>query len=333
MSERAQPGGWKIVRHAAASLCAWALSPGVASAQAMREISNFPVDCRSRIPPEARGTVQPWQVFVRLEHCDRVKRLQRLADSLPPSQRPRFFEGIVPASRLPSSFGVDMPVLRVVFPDRVFFDTDRVAPRPEARQIADLVADSLRRDVPDVAMFVAGHADARGGRTHNELLSIERANALAEQVLRAGTPNASIWRIGFGEDMPVVVGSDAHAWDRNRRVEFLFASKPEAVGVWLADQQLDTLCQARDAAEAEVCKSRLHFKVYEAMEVVSSKPSRVAVTPRPRLRIHDVSPRTDEPNKKIEVAVPDAKGVNPEYGRVYRINPSLRQMKPVRIRL
>jgi outer membrane protein OmpA-like peptidoglycan-associated protein len=319
---------------ALAALVLLALAPSVTNAQAMREISIFPADCRDQLPPHTRGTIQRWQVFVRLEHCDRVKRLQRLATQLPSDQRPRFFEGIVPASRLPSGFSVDMPVLRVVFPERVFFDTNRATMRLEAQEIAGIVADSMARDVPDVALFVAGHADARGDRMHNENLSIDRANVIAEWIIDRPRSSGSVWRVGFGEDMPLVSGETSNTWDRNRRVEFLFAGKPEAVGVWLADQQIDGLCQGRTLSESQTCKSNLNLRdSYDATELVKLKPSKVTRTsPRPGQGA-SVSPKL--PSAQTGVAIGGNKGITVklESGRVYRIKPTLRQMEPVRVRL
>lgn len=103
-------------------------------------------------------------------------------------------------------FGADVPVLRVVFPERTFFDTADVMLRPEAEQLAAIVAESLRNKPPDVAMFVAGHADLRGERLYNERLSIDRADAIARRIFAAGVASISIWRVGCGEDMPLVAG-------------------------------------------------------------------------------------------------------------------------------
>lgn len=304
----------------------------------MHEVGPLPMDCRSVIPPAIRGTVQRWQAYVWLEHCDRIKRLQRLSSVLPPDQQPRFYEGIVPVERLPADFGTDVPVLRVVFPERTFFDTADATLRFEADQIAGIVAESLRREPPDVALFVAGHADERGERAFNERLSIDRADAIAQRIFRAGVSFSSIWRIGFGEDMPLVSGSTSFAWDRNRRVEFLFAAKPEAVATWLADQQLDELCQARDRAEVERCKARLDFRDgYDAVEV--SRAPRQRVDPAPA-RPHPLDPAR-KPRTGVTPAPRTANAIDPrdkaltnvtpDAPRKIRIDPRARTFEKVRL--
>ncbi|NIJ28191.1 outer membrane protein OmpA-like peptidoglycan-associated protein [Sphingomonas insulae] len=306
----------------------------------MTQVRSVPVDCRDLKAPSTAGVMQPWQAFVRMEHCDRIKRLARLSAALPPNRQPVFFEGVVPADRLPSEFGVDVPVLRVVFPDHVFFDTAQSRLRPEADPLVTIIAESLRREPPDVALFVAGHADKRGDAKYNEALSIDRANALAEAIYEQGVAYSSIWRIGFGEDMPLVIGDDEAALDQNRRIEFLFASKPEAVGVWMADQQLSELCQARSRIEAERCKAQLVLKRnYEAVEIVRRLPTRVDPEHGQRSGLKPNGGHRDAiaPLGTSLAAVKPTPGgpvsVMPTGSRRIRIDPVLRRATPVRIDL
>lgn len=316
-------------------------SAGSAYAQTMREVFELPRDCTQYIPPQARGTMQPWQVFVRLEHCDRMKRLRRLSEVLPLEQRPRFYEGVVPASRLPSNFGTDLPVLRVVFPDRTFFDTGRSDLRPEARQVAAIVAESLRREPPDVTMFVAGHADIRGSDEANELLSESRADAVARAIYRHGVSFSSIWRIGFGEVMPLHSGTDDADFARNRRVEFLFAAKPEAVGIWLADQQFEELCQSSSATELADCREKLAFREGYDAEVVNPRGTPlVNLPPPPKVSRTLVKPRgtravTGRPQGADKVAVrPPTQArsqVIPTNTRKIRIDPVNPDSRPVTV--
>lgn len=316
------------------------LTPSLASSQAMTQVRSVPVDCRDLRASSNVGGMQSWQAFVRMEHCDRIKRLVRLSAALPANQQPLFYEGVVPADRLPGEFGVDVPVLRVVFPDHVFFDTAQSRLRSEAAPLVAIVAESLRREPPDVALFVAGHADKRGDAVYNEALSIDRANILAEAIFEQGVAYSSIWRIGFGEDMPLVLGDDETAYDQNRRIEFLFASKPEAVGVWMADQQLSELCQARSKSEAERCKAKLELKRnYEAVEIVRHPRTRIDPV---RERARSVVPSGGRrggiaPSGAAVAAVrPNGGGavsIMPTGSRRIRIDPVLRRATPVQLNL
>jgi len=200
-------------------------------------------------------TVYDWRQTVRLEHKDRVKRFQRLAAERAYGS-PRFYEDWVRAADLPPQFGIDMPVLRVVMPQRVFFDTDRHDLRPEAMAVIQLVAENLKRDVPDVALFIAGHADSRGTDAHNYALSVDRADSVARALFSEGAGTAMIWRIGFGEAVPLEPNTTEAGMAANRRVEFLLASRPEAVARWMTDQS-EKVCIGAPAAERAKCREKI----------------------------------------------------------------------------
>ena len=317
------------------------LSDVPASAEVMREVVELPTDCADALPLQIRGTLQPWQVFVRLEHCDRMKHLSNLSAMLPPDQRPRFYEGVVPASRLPSEFGIDLPVLRVVFPERTFFNTGSAALRPEADQIARIITGLLRKTAPDVAVFVAGHADFRGESAANDVLSERRATAVARQILASGVTTFQIWRIGFGEDMPLYGGMSDYDLAMNRRVEFLFAAKPEAVGIWLADQQSEELCQSSDTDQLEVCRRNLAFRSGYDAEVVNPFGPKIKglqpVVAVPLARIRPTGQRASRlglgqaRSKPVELAPQARSQVIPSNTRKIRIDPVNPDSKPVTV--
>lgn len=351
--------GWGLVRAIIfAGIILFVLSMGSVGmrptyGQAMREVREVPSDCRSILPSGTAGTLQPWQVFVKLEHCDRIKRLRRLSLALPPEKRPIFYEGFVPASRLPREFGVDVPVLRVVFPDHVFFDTALARLREEARPVTEIVSQSLQNEPPDVALFVAGHADARGSRPYNEALSIDRSHAIADDIYRRGVALATIWRVGFGEDMPLVSGSSSYALDRNRRIEFLFAARPEAIGQWLADQQLDEICSGADRQETQRCRNGLELA--PNYDIVEAGPPKHAKRVAPRLTNQPtpVDPHSRHPKSKASLKAPGRVavepsgrgttgirvssesliGTTPSGARRIRIDPRNRRVPPVRVDL
>lgn len=305
-----------------------------AAAQEMHEITSLPSDCRSVLPPAMVGTIQSWQAFANLEHCDRMKRLRRLSQALPYDQQPRFYETIVPAWRLPAEFGADMPVLRVVFPERSFFDTAEATLRPEADQVMAIVADSLRREPLDIALFVAGHTDRRGGDNYNDALSIDRADEVARAIYRRGVNFSTIWRIGFGEDMPLFGGNTETDFSRNRRIEFLFASRPEVVAAWLADQQSGDLCQAANSEETNACKAALKFRDdYIAERVTGSEPNRPArKSPKVLRRTTPVAPKA-KPPKTVQLNAARTADIIPKASQRIRIDPVNRRSIPVRVDL
>ncbi|WP_162243294.1 OmpA family protein [Methylobacterium sp. Leaf399] len=228
----------------------------------------------------ARDVILSWQDTVLLEHQDRTARLRRLSDATL-NASPRFFESRVPRRELPASFNTDIPVLRVVFGQQVFFDTDRAELRPEAEAVIDVVAEALRREASDTAVFISGHTDSRGGDAYNFDLSVRRAETVAQALKRRGVRQATIWRIGFGEAVPLVPNTSDEAMTRNRRVEFLFGRKPEAVGAWLAKQEALVCAGAEPRQRAACLRSFALLPRVEAAPVTSSLPERrtVAIAP------------------------------------------------------
>lgn len=222
--------------------------------------------CEDFLPAGTAGQ-SSWQDMTEVEHCDRIKRLTALART---GAQPEFHVIRIPGDKLPAGFPASMPMLRVVFPQRAFFDTAESELRPEGMEVVRIVAESLRDDVPDVALFVAGHTDARGNREYNQNLSVDRANTVAAEILQLGVNLATVWRIGFGPDMPLVPNDGPVGWSYNRRVEFLFASRPEAIAVWLADMQLDGLCSGSSRRETDKCKHALELRShYEAVQLLA----------------------------------------------------------------
>lgn len=195
------------------------------------------------------------QEAIRAEHEARKARLTDLARDLKVGT-PELHEALVRRAELPPAFGLDVPVLRVVFPQSAFFDTDRDDLRPDAEAVVALVARALREAGGEAALFVAGHADSRGGDGYNLDLSIRRAEAVARALDAAGTAGAKLWRIGFGRAVPLVPNTSEANMARNRRVEFIVARRPEAVRAWLARQDA-LICAGSDAATRRDCRGAL----------------------------------------------------------------------------
>jgi hypothetical protein len=133
--------------------------------------------------------------------------------------------------------------------------------------VIDLVAAALSREAADTAVFVAGHTDARGDDASNYDLSVRRAQTVAEQLKGRGVRQAQIWRVGFGEAVPLMPNTSESNMARNRRVEFLFARKPEAVGTWLSRQKAEVCRGASPAARDECLRSFVALPRVEAVPV------------------------------------------------------------------
>ncbi|HMD66876.1 MAG TPA: peptidoglycan-associated lipoprotein Pal [Stellaceae bacterium] len=99
--------------------------------------------------------------------------------------------------------------------DRVFFAFDRSDITPESQQILSRQADWLRR-YPNVTVTIEGHCDERGTREYNLALGERRAQAAKNVLVASGIPASRISTISYGNERPIVVGSNEEAWAQNR---------------------------------------------------------------------------------------------------------------------
>lgn len=245
-----------------------------------------------------------------LEHATRSRRLQRLVREQRISPAPEFYEYVVPARFMPAGFQYDTPVLRVVFPESTFFETAQSQLVESAYPIIRAMADMLEGDVPDVATFVAGHADNRGSEPYNYELSVARARTVAEALRFAGAERPDIWSVGFGESLPLYENSTPLNMGYNRRVEFLFAARREAAANWLKDQ-MDLACSGGGETAKARCLVALRLRpayVVEAVEPASllrqrpegsrrtvrhpDRKDRVVAASKPKQIVIDLAERT-----------------------------------------
>ena len=99
--------------------------------------------------------------------------------------------------------------------DRVYFDLDSYAIRPEAYPRLDAQVAWLQR-YPAVTIRIEGNADERGTREYNLALGARRANAVRDFLIAQGVSSARIETISFGKERPIDPGSSEEAWAKNR---------------------------------------------------------------------------------------------------------------------
>ncbi len=99
--------------------------------------------------------------------------------------------------------------------DRVFFDLNKSAVKPEGRATLDRQAAWLAQWARNNVQ-VAGNADERGTAEYNLALGNRRAKAAADYLKAKGVAAARITTISYGKDRPVALGSNEQAWAQNR---------------------------------------------------------------------------------------------------------------------
>ena len=176
-------------------------------------------------PPSAGGIIMSHGALIEQEHHDRIQRIRRLADKHdipPPSIDQQLF--------LPKElFGTDrdIPVIRIAWSDRAFFDTDRDIPRTDSESVLAMLAESMRNDLPDTHLLVVGHTDARGPESYNEDLSLRRAENVADRLMALGINSYQVTYMGMGEIQPIASNMTTSGMARNRRVEFFLGAYSE----------------------------------------------------------------------------------------------------------
>jgi hypothetical protein len=130
--------------------------------------------------------------------------------------------GIIPGADYP------IPVVRVVFDATTFFDFDKDTVRPESEQLLNVIAENMKRDVPDAQLLVLGHTDAIGTDEYNIDLSTRRASSVMQELVNRGVRPSQLATVGIGKNQPRAPNDTEEGRALNRRVEFMISANQDA---------------------------------------------------------------------------------------------------------
>ena len=102
----------------------------------------------------------------------------------------------------------------------VFFDWDRSNLSAQALNTIKQAA-SAYKTKGNARITATGHTDRSGPENYNMALSLRRANAVKDALVREGVPATAIAVIGRGESQPLVPTADGVREPQNRRVEIV----------------------------------------------------------------------------------------------------------------
>ena len=102
----------------------------------------------------------------------------------------------------------------------VFFDWDRSNLSAQALNTIKQAANQFKAK-GNARITATGHADRSGPENYNMALSLRRANAVKDALVREGVPATAIAVIGRGESQPLVPTADGVREPQNRRVEIV----------------------------------------------------------------------------------------------------------------
>jgi len=102
---------------------------------------------------------------------------------------------------------------------RTYFEYDRAEVRPADRPVLARKVAILKAN-PRLTLMIAGHADERGSDEYNLALGARRAAAVRTYLVNLGIPAERLSVVSYGEERPLIVGTDESAWKMNRRSEY-----------------------------------------------------------------------------------------------------------------
>ena len=98
----------------------------------------------------------------------------------------------------------------------IYFDYDKYELSSSAISEIRKFAESIRANSSE-GVRVEGHCDERGTREYNLALGEKRAKAVSEILIINGISSNKITIVSYGEERPIVYGSNEEAWAKNRR--------------------------------------------------------------------------------------------------------------------
>ena len=103
----------------------------------------------------------------------------------------------------------------------IYFDFDQSDIDSEFNSTIAAHGDRLANN-NSLSIRLEGHADERGSREYNIGLGERRAQAVRRLLLLQGATSEQITIVSYGEERPVVVGSNEESYSLNRRVELVY---------------------------------------------------------------------------------------------------------------
>jgi outer membrane protein OmpA-like peptidoglycan-associated protein len=117
--------------------------------------------------------------------------------------------------------------VQITSDERVLFDSGKADIKPDGAVYIERVATILKTKTK-ANVEVSGHTDNVGGAALNQQLSLRRASAVKDALVKQGVVAARIQAQGFGMTQPVAENGTADGRQANRRTEILVLGETEA---------------------------------------------------------------------------------------------------------
>ena len=108
--------------------------------------------------------------------------------------------------------------------ENIEFDFNSTSITSSSYDVLNDIANKMK-DNPNLYLEILGHTDAAGGEEVNQKISIERADAVKDYIVRKGIDSKRITTQGMGSSKSIGDNATVEGSQKNRRVEFVFSNK------------------------------------------------------------------------------------------------------------
>jgi len=101
----------------------------------------------------------------------------------------------------------------------IYFDQNKATIRAQSSPVLGRAA-KVFAEFPSVKIEISGHTSSEGDEAFNQQLSLDRAQAVKDWLIKAGTPADRITIRGAGPSEPIADNKTQAGREKNRRIEF-----------------------------------------------------------------------------------------------------------------
>lgn len=125
----------------------------------------------------------------------------------------------------PVASPVDSTVCQQLFVEmlgkgKIRFESGRATIDPDSMGLLDRLIETALR-CPTANLEIAGHTDSDGDAAANLTLSLRRAQAVVDYLVKAGLPKDRVTAVGYGDTKPVASNDTDENKAKNRRIDFV----------------------------------------------------------------------------------------------------------------
>ena len=126
---------------------------------------------------------------------------------------------------------VEVTAAAIVINDKILFETDKAAIRPESFDLMNEITQVVKDNPRIKKISIEGHTDDVGSKRYNKKLSQKRADSVMAYLTEHGVEAERLSAVGHGEEKPIVENDSDENREKNRRVEFIILEQDEMTEV------------------------------------------------------------------------------------------------------